>query len=76
MWGILQDYYHTEMFPQTKISVLSTIGGLCNFVSGCVCTNDSLSYSTYNADYECQFVFLWWAGGSVVSILHSFLERS
>ncbi|THU78572.1 MFS general substrate transporter [Dendrothele bispora CBS 962.96] len=31
VWGILQDYYHTNMFPDTKLSILSTAGGLCNF---------------------------------------------
>ncbi|KAF5346418.1 hypothetical protein D9758_012747 [Tetrapyrgos nigripes] len=31
VWGVLQDYYHTDMFPESKLSVLSTIGGLMNF---------------------------------------------
>lgn len=31
-WGILQDYFHTNMFPNTSLSVLSTIVGLANFV--------------------------------------------
>ncbi|KAF5346416.1 hypothetical protein D9758_012748 [Tetrapyrgos nigripes] len=31
VWGILQDYYHTNMFPESKLSVLSTIGGSMNF---------------------------------------------
>ncbi|KAJ3981579.1 major facilitator superfamily domain-containing protein [Lentinula detonsa] len=32
-WGVLQDYYHTTMFPNTSLSVLGTIVGLANFVS-------------------------------------------
>ncbi|KAJ3781444.1 major facilitator superfamily domain-containing protein, partial [Lentinula aff. detonsa] len=32
-WGVLQDYYHTTMFPNTSLSVLGTIIGLANFVS-------------------------------------------
>ncbi|KAK7049926.1 hypothetical protein VNI00_005356 [Paramarasmius palmivorus] len=31
-WGVLQDYYHTTMFPDTPLSVLSTIGGLTSFM--------------------------------------------
>ncbi|KAF5370535.1 hypothetical protein D9757_010128 [Collybiopsis confluens] len=31
-WGILQDYYHTTMFPGTSLSVLGTIIGLSNFM--------------------------------------------
>ncbi|KAK7457206.1 hypothetical protein VKT23_010506 [Stygiomarasmius scandens] len=31
VWGVLQDYYHTNLFPDTKLSVLSIVGGLCNF---------------------------------------------
>ncbi|KAJ3730198.1 major facilitator superfamily domain-containing protein [Lentinula raphanica] len=30
-WGVLQDYYHTTMFPTTSLSVLNTIVGLANF---------------------------------------------
>ncbi|KAJ3794371.1 major facilitator superfamily domain-containing protein [Lentinula aff. detonsa] len=30
-WGVLQDYYHTTMFPNTSLSVLGTIIGLANF---------------------------------------------
>ncbi|KIK64357.1 hypothetical protein GYMLUDRAFT_161130 [Collybiopsis luxurians FD-317 M1] len=29
-WGILQDYFHTTMFPGTSLSVLNTIIGLTN----------------------------------------------
>uniref|UniRef100_A0A0W0EYB5 Major facilitator superfamily (MFS) profile domain-containing protein n=1 Tax=Moniliophthora roreri TaxID=221103 RepID=A0A0W0EYB5_MONRR len=31
-WGVLQDYYHTTMFPGTSLSTLSTVAGLVNFV--------------------------------------------
>ncbi|KAJ3887546.1 MFS general substrate transporter [Lentinula edodes] len=33
-WGVLQDYYHTTMFPNTSLSVLGTIIGLANFGIG------------------------------------------
>ncbi|THU87383.1 MFS general substrate transporter [Dendrothele bispora CBS 962.96] len=33
VWGVLQDYYHTTMFPNTSLTVLSTIVGLANFTS-------------------------------------------
>ncbi|KAK7453307.1 hypothetical protein VKT23_011982 [Stygiomarasmius scandens] len=33
VWGVLQDYYHTTMFPNTSLTVLSTIIGLANFMS-------------------------------------------
>lgn len=32
VWGVVQDYYHTNMFPETSLSVLSLAGGLMNFV--------------------------------------------
>lgn len=33
-WGVLQDYYHTTMFPSTSLGVFTVIAGLANFVSG------------------------------------------
>ncbi|KAF9075382.1 major facilitator superfamily domain-containing protein [Rhodocollybia butyracea] len=30
-WGVLQDYYHTTMFPNTSLGVLSITVGLANF---------------------------------------------
>ncbi|KAF8913580.1 major facilitator superfamily domain-containing protein [Mucidula mucida] len=35
VWGVLQDYYHTNMFPDTSLSVLSLAGGLQNFLMNC-----------------------------------------
>ncbi|KAJ3993070.1 major facilitator superfamily domain-containing protein [Lentinula boryana] len=40
-WGVLQDYYHTTMFPNTSLSVLGTIVGLANFVSMIITMNGS-----------------------------------
>ncbi|KAK0442805.1 major facilitator superfamily domain-containing protein [Desarmillaria tabescens] len=31
-WGVFQDYYHTNMFPNTSLSILSLAGGLQNFL--------------------------------------------
>ncbi|KAK0447184.1 major facilitator superfamily domain-containing protein [Armillaria borealis] len=32
VWGVLQDYYHTYMFPETSLSILSLAGGVQNFL--------------------------------------------
>ncbi|KAF5340803.1 hypothetical protein D9758_017641 [Tetrapyrgos nigripes] len=32
VWGVLQDYYHTTMFPTTSLTVLTSIAGLSSFV--------------------------------------------
>lgn len=32
VWGVLQDYYATTLFPGTSLSVISLAGGLQNFV--------------------------------------------
>ncbi|KAF8911323.1 major facilitator superfamily domain-containing protein [Mucidula mucida] len=34
VWGALQDYYHSHMFPETSLSIISLAGGLQNFVMG------------------------------------------
>ncbi|KAF5361305.1 hypothetical protein D9758_010282 [Tetrapyrgos nigripes] len=33
VWGVLQDYYHTTMFPTASLTLLSTIAGIANFMS-------------------------------------------
>lgn len=35
VWGVLQDYYHTYMFPETSLSILSLPGGVQNFLMNC-----------------------------------------
>ncbi|KAK0229972.1 major facilitator superfamily domain-containing protein [Armillaria nabsnona] len=32
VWGVLQDYYHTYMFPETSLSILSLAGGVQNLL--------------------------------------------
>lgn len=32
VWGALQDYYHTHMFPDASLSTISLVGGVQNFV--------------------------------------------
>ncbi|KAK0194693.1 major facilitator superfamily domain-containing protein [Armillaria mellea] len=32
VWDVLQDYYHTYMFPETSLSILSLAGGVQNFL--------------------------------------------
>ncbi|PBK86442.1 MFS general substrate transporter [Armillaria gallica] len=32
VWGVLQDYYHTYMFPETSLSILSLAGGVQNIL--------------------------------------------
>ncbi|KAK0447195.1 major facilitator superfamily domain-containing protein [Armillaria borealis] len=34
LWGALQDYYHTHMFPDVSLSILSLVGGVQNCTMG------------------------------------------
>ncbi|KIY68475.1 ornithine aminotransferase [Cylindrobasidium torrendii FP15055 ss-10] len=40
VWGVLQDFYHTEMFPQANLGILTLAGCLSSFIT------HSLSYGT------------------------------
>ncbi|KAJ7151334.1 major facilitator superfamily domain-containing protein [Mycena crocata] len=35
VWGVFQDYYHTNRFPATSLSTLSLVGGLFSFSMNC-----------------------------------------
>ncbi|KAE9405886.1 MFS general substrate transporter [Gymnopus androsaceus JB14] len=68
-WGLLQDYFHANMFPNTSLSVLSIISGLMSFT---MCGSSYL-FGGLGDRFCCLTIYVYSHQRSPPKIYHLFL---